>query len=231
MALLPLTPASRGPPWSLDPLIPCSLTDFEWILGRFLNNFRSPKHKKSTTTLKFFNVTSKFDFCDTSQSKSMFLWFCKARKIIKNRSRRALELNFFRSLCWTPFFFDFWQNFDWFFVDFGPILATKCSNFSWFGRCRTVLGPLFSISFWMLPQSLIFATPPNQKQGFCGFAKVEKSWKIDSQGYWNLTFLQVYVEPLCFSIFNQILIDFWSILDQFWPPSARLPPGFSTPKT
>ena len=77
----------------------------------------------------------------------------------------------------------------------------------------------------MLPQSLIFATPPNQKQCFYGFAKVEKSSKIDPEGLWNSTFLEVYVEPLSFSIFYQILMDFWSILDQFWPPSASPAPG------
>ena len=77
----------------------------------------------------------------------------------------------------------------------------------------------------MLPQSLIFATHPNQNQCFYGFAKVEKSSKIDPEGLWNSTFLEVYVEPLSFSIFDKFLIDFWSILDQFWPPSAPTSPG------
>ena len=77
----------------------------------------------------------------------------------------------------------------------------------------------------MLPQSLIFATPLNQNQCFYGFAKVEKSSKIDPEGLWNSTFLEVYVELLSFSIFDKILIDFCSILDQFWPPSARAAPG------
>ena len=65
------------------------------------------------------------------------------------------------------------------------------------------------------PQSLILVTPMLQNQCFYGFAKVEKSSKIDPEGLWNSTFLEVYVEPLSFSIFNQILIDFWSILDKF----------------
>ena len=91
----------------------------------------------------------------------MFLWFCKGRKTIKNRSRRALELNFFTSLCWTPFFFNFWLNFYRFLVDFGPILASKCFPFSWAQRCRTVLGHLFSISkrrYLNIPFAIRFLT-------------------------------------------------------------------------
>ena len=77
----------------------------------------------------------------------------------------------------------------------------------------------------MLLQSLIFATPLNQNQWFYCFAKVEKSSKIDPEGLWNSTFLKVYVEAVSFSIFYKILIDFCSILDKFWPPSARAAPG------
>ena len=67
----------------------------------------------------------------------------------------------------------------------------------------------------MLPQSLIFATPLNQNQWFYGFAKDEKSSKIDPEGLWNTTFLDVYVWRVSFSIFDQMFIAFRSILDQF----------------
>ena len=62
---------------------------------------------------------------------------------------------------------------------------------------------------------MIIATLPNQNQGFSGFAKVEKSSKIDPEGLWNSTFLEVYVELLSFSIFDKILIDFWMVLESF----------------